>query len=45
MDGQRESHGDQYAYSSEEWPEFYDLWIESLFGPGPFEDAPYFWAL
>jgi SAM-dependent methyltransferase len=43
MDGQHFSHGTSYAYSAPEWPEFYDLWVESLSGPGPYEDARIFW--
>ncbi|KAH0553437.1 hypothetical protein GP486_006491 [Trichoglossum hirsutum] len=42
MDSQHLSHSDSYAYSSEEWPEFYDLWVESMFGAGPAEDASVF---
>jgi SAM-dependent methyltransferase len=42
MDGQYLSHSSSYAYGSEEWPEFYDLWVESLFGTGPSEDIPVF---
>jgi SAM-dependent methyltransferase len=42
MDSQHEKHGDSYAYSTPEWPEFYDLWVENLFGPGPAEDAAVF---
>jgi hypothetical protein len=42
MDGQHQEHGDNYAYSSLEWPEFYDLWVERLFGAGPAEDATIF---
>ena len=42
MDGQHSKHGTDYAYSSSEWPEFYDLWIESIFGPGPAEDIAVF---
>ncbi|KAI9767430.1 MAG: hypothetical protein M1840_005659 [Geoglossum simile] len=42
MDGQHLNHGSLYAYGSEEWPEFYDLWVESLFGTGPSEDSPVF---
>ncbi|KAH0538310.1 hypothetical protein FGG08_005084 [Glutinoglossum americanum] len=42
MDGQYLSHSTSYAFGSEEWPEFYDLWVESLFGPGPSEDASVF---
>jgi SAM-dependent methyltransferase len=43
MDGQHHSHGSLYAYSKAEWPEFYDLWVEQLFGTGPSEDSPVFW--
>jgi hypothetical protein len=39
MDGQHSFHGDSYAYSAAEWPEFYDLWIDSLFG-SKHEDIP-----
>ncbi|KAI9868662.1 MAG: hypothetical protein M1813_004512 [Trichoglossum hirsutum] len=42
MDGQHLSHSSSYAYSSEEWPECYDLWIEALFGAEPLEDVPVF---
>lgn len=42
MDGQHQGHGETYAYSRPEWPEFYDLWVEILFGPGPAEDATVF---
>jgi hypothetical protein len=42
MDGQHASHGTNYAYSALEWPEFYDLWIESLFG-ADHEDVRIFW--
>jgi hypothetical protein len=42
MDGQHSSHGDSYAYSAPEWPEFYDLWTDSLFG-SKHEDVPIYW--
>jgi SAM-dependent methyltransferase len=42
MDGQHSKHGTDYAYAFVEWPEFYDLWVESLFGPGPAEDIAVF---
>jgi SAM-dependent methyltransferase len=40
LDGQHNSHGGTYAYSKPSFPEFYDLWVESLLGAGPIEDAP-----
>ncbi|KAF2458523.1 hypothetical protein BDY21DRAFT_340484 [Lineolata rhizophorae] len=30
------------AYHNPHWPEAYDLWVEHLFGPGPYEDAAVF---
>lgn len=39
MDGQQASHPTTYAYSNPHYPEFYDLYIRSLFGTGPSQDA------
>jgi ubiquinone/menaquinone biosynthesis C-methylase UbiE len=42
MDSQHTSHPTTYAYSNPHYPEFYDLYIRSLFGSSPSQDSVLF---
>ncbi|KAL2813125.1 hypothetical protein BJX63DRAFT_231630 [Aspergillus granulosus] len=44
-DGQQSTHGAKYAYTNRYWPEFYDLWVEQLFGSDFERYEAFYWDL